>query len=178
MKFERVKEIEQYIKSLDNFETFDEVKVIVTEEINNLDHYHAYVYRNNQLVYIIYIYAKNGEIKEDEFFEEKVRLRSALIWLTEQLIEARPELDKSSASYDDFKLVSRIEHCNVDYFLEIYSEDEILFDLKKVVKDSSSDVEVRHEYKTSEPQLISRLYEVLDQFDSLEKKGNWSYGNE
>lgn len=172
MKFERVKEIEQYIKRLDPCEVFDKVEVHVTEEINNLDHYHAHVYRNDQLVYIIYIYAKNGKIIEDESFEDRVRLRSVLIWLTEQLIETRPELDKSSASYDDFKLVSRIEHCNVDYFLEVYSEDEILFDLKKIVKDSSSDVEVRHEYKTSEPQLISCLYEVLDQFDQLEKKGN------
>ena len=172
MKFERVKEIEQYIKSLDDLETFDEVKVIVTEEINNLDHYHAYVYRNEKLVYIIYIYAKNGEIKEDEFFEEKVRLRSALIWLTEQLIEARPELDKPSASFDDFKLVSRIDQFDVEYFLEVYSEDEILFDLKKILKDSSGDVEIRKEYKTSEPKSILDFQKVLSQFDRLEKKGN------
>lgn len=172
MKFERVKEIEQYIKGLDDFETFDEVKVIVTEEINKLDHYSAYVYRNDKLVYIIYIYAKNGVIAEDEFFEERVRLRSALIWLTEQLIETRPELDKSSASFDDFKLVSRIERVDVDYFLEVYSEDEILFDLKKVVKDSSGDVEARYEYKTSEPQPISDFKRVFEQFDRLEKKGN------
>lgn len=172
MKFERVKEIEQYIKSLDDFKTFDEVKVIVTEEINKLDHYSAYVHRNNKLVYIIYIYAKNGVIAEDEFFEERVRLRSALIWLTEQLIEARPELDKSSASFDDFKLVSRIELVDVDYFLEVYSEDEILFDLKKVVKDSGGDVEARYEYKTSEPQPIADFKRVFERFDRLEKKGN------
>lgn len=95
--------------------------------------------------------------------------------MTEQLIEARPELAKSSASFNDFKLVSRIERFNIEYVLEVYSEDEILFDLKKIVKDSSGDVEVCHEYKTSESQLISRLYEVLDQFDRLEKKGNVSY---
>ena len=172
MKFERVKEIEQYIKSLDDFETFDEVKVLVTEEVNKLDNYRAYIYRNNQIVYIIYIRAKNGVIAEDEFFEERVRLRSALIWLTEQLIEARPELDKSSASYDDFKLVSRIEQSYVDYFLEVYSEDEILFDLKKILKDSCGDVEVRKEYKTSEPKSILDFQKVLSQFDRLEKKGN------
>lgn len=172
MKFERVKEIEQYIKSLDDFETFDEVKVFVTEEVNKLDNYRAYIYRNDRIVYIIYIHAKNGEIAEDEFFEERVRLRSALIWLTEQLIEARPELDKSSASFDDFKLVSRIERIDVDYFLEVYSEDEILFDLKKIVKDSSGDIEVRKEYKTSEPKSILDFKRVLDQFDRLEKKGN------
>lgn len=172
MKFERAKEIEQYIKSLDDFETFDEVKVRVTEEVNNLDNYRAYIYRNDRIVYIIYIHAKNGEIAEDEFFEERVRLRSALIWLTEQLIEARPELDQSSASYDDFKLVSRIERFDVDYFLEVYSEDEILFDLKKIVKDSSGEVEVRHEYKTYEPKSILDFKKVLEQFDRLEKKGN------
>lgn len=172
MKFERVKEIEQYIKSLDDFETFDEVKVRVTEEVNNLDNYRAYIYRNDRIVYIIYIHAKNGEIAEDEFFEERVRLRSALIWLTEQLIEARPELDKSSASFDDFKLVSRIELVDVDYFLEVYSEDEILFDLKKVVKDYGGDVEARYEYKTSEPQPIADFKRVFEQFDRLEKKGN------
>ena len=172
MKFERVKEIEQYIKGLDDFETFDEVKVRVTEEVSNLDNYRAYIYRNDRIVYIIYIHDKNGVIVEDEFFEERVRLRSALIWLTEQLIEARPELDKSSASYDDFKLVSRIERFNVDYFLEVYSEDEILFDLKKIVKDSGGDVEVRHEYKTSESKSILDFKKVLDQFDRLEKKGD------
>ena len=172
MKFERVKEIEQYIKSLDDFETFDEVKVIVTEEVNKLDNYRAYIYRNDRIVYIIYIHAKNDEIAEDEFFEERVRLRSALIWLTEQLIEARQELDKSSASYDDFKLVSRIERFNVDYFLEVYSEDEILFDLKKIVKDSSGDVEVNREYKTSETRSILDFKKVLEQFDRLEKKGD------
>ena len=68
MKFERVKEIEQYIKSLDDFETFDEVKVHVTEEVNKLDNYRAYIYRNDRIVYIIYSHAKNGEIAEDEFF--------------------------------------------------------------------------------------------------------------
>ena len=172
MKFERVKEIEQYIKSLDDFETFDEVKVFVTEEVNKLDNYQAYIYRNDRIVYIIYIHAKNSEIAEDEFFEERVRLRSALIWLTEQLIEARPELDKSSVSFDDFKLVSRIERIDVDYFLEVYSEDEILFDLKKIVKDSGGDVEVRKEYKTSEPKSILDFKRVLDRFDRLEKKGN------
>ena len=172
MKFERVKEIEQYIKSLDDFETFDEVKVLVTEEVNKLDNYRAYIYRNDRLINIIYIYAKNGVIAEDEFFEDRVRLRSALIWLTEQLVEARPELDKSSASFDDFKLVSRIERIDVDYFLEVYSEDEILFDLKKIVKDSSGDVEIRKEYKTSEPKSILDFQKVLSQFDKLEKKGN------
>ena len=172
MKFERVKEVEQYIKSLDACNVFDEVQVHVTEEINKSDSYHAYVYRNDELVYIIHVYARNGNIAKDEFFEDEVRLRSALIWLTEQLIETRPELAESSASFNDFKLVSRIERFNAEYVLEVYSEDEILFDLKKIVKDYSGDVEVRHEYKTSEPQLISRLYEVLDQFDRLEKKGN------
>ena len=172
MKFERAKEIEQYIKGLDDFETFDEVKVRVTEEVNNLDNYRAYIYRNDRIVYIIYIHDKNGVIVEDEFFEERVRLRSALIWLTEQLIEARPELDQSSASYDDFKLVSRIERFNVDYFLKVYSEDEILFDLKKIVKDSSGDVEIHKEYKTSEPKSILDFKKVLEQFDRLEKKGN------
>ena len=172
MKFERVKEIEQYIKSLDDFETFDKVEVHVTEEINKSDCYRAYVYRNDKLVYIIHVYARNGNIAKDEFFEEEVRLRSALIWLTEQLIEARPELDKSSASFDDFKLVSRIEQFDVEYFLEVYSEDEILFDLKKIVKDSSGGVEVRHKYKTSEPKSILDFKKVLDQFDRLEKKGN------
>ena len=170
MKFERVKEIEQYIKSLDDFETFDEVKVLVTEEVNKLDNYRAYIYRNDRLINIIYIYAKNGVIAEDEFFEDRVRLRSALIWLTEQLIEARPELDKSSASYDDFKLVSRIERFNVDYFLEVYSEEEILFDLKKIVKDFSGDVEVNLEYKTSEPKSILDFKNILEQFDRLEKE--------
>lgn len=111
-------------------------------------------------------------LRKTNFFEDRVRLRSALIWLTEQLIEARPELDKSSASYDDFKLVSRIERFNVDYFLEVYSEEEILFDLKKIVKDSSGDVEVRHEYKTSEPKSITDFKKVFKQFDKLEKKGN------
>jgi len=172
MKFERVKEIEQYIKGLDDFETFDEVKVLVTEEINKLDHYKAYVYRNEELVYIIYIYAKNGKIAEDESFEDRVRLRSALIQLTEQLIEARPELRKSSASFDDFKLVSRIEQHDVNYLLEIYQEDEILFDLEKVVTDQSSEVEARYKYKTSEPRSILDFKKVLDQFDRLEKKGN------
>lgn len=172
MKFERVKEIEQYIKDLDDYEMFDEVKVLVTEEVNKLDNYRAYIYRNDRIVYIIYIHAKNGVIANDEFFEDRVRLRSALIWLTEQLIEARPELDKSSASYDDFKLVSRIEQSYVDYFLEVYYEDEILFDLKKIVKDSSGDVEVRHEYKTSEPKSILDFKKVFEQFEKLENKGN------
>lgn len=172
MKFERVKEIEQYIKSLDACNVFDEVQVHVTEEINKSDSYRAYVYRNDELVYIIYVYARNGNIAKDEFFEDEVRLRSVLIWLTEQLIEARPELDKSSASFDDFKLVSRIKRFNVEYVLEVYSEDEILFDLKKIVKDSSGGVEVRHKYKTSEPKSILDFKKVLDQFDRLEKKGN------
>ena len=172
MKFDRSKEIEQYIKSLDACEVFDEVKVHVTEEINKSECYHAYVYRNDEIVYIIHVYARNGNIAKDEFFEDEVRLRSALIWLTEQLIEARPELAESSASFNDFKLVSRIERFNVDYFLEVYSEDEILFDLKKIVKDSSGDVEVRHEYKTSEPKSILDFKKVLDQFDRLEKKGD------
>lgn len=68
MKSERVKEIEQYIKSLDECEAFDRVKVLVTEEVNKLDNYRAYIYRNDRLINIIYIYAKNGVIAEDEFF--------------------------------------------------------------------------------------------------------------
>lgn len=79
MKFERVKEIEQYIKGLDACNVFDEVQVHVTEEINKSDSYHAHVYRNDELVYIIYVYARNGNIAKDEFFEDEVRLRSALI---------------------------------------------------------------------------------------------------
>ena len=76
MKFERVKEIEQYIKSLDECEAFDRVKVVSIERFNRFDRYTVGIYLNDRLHEIASISIKNGSIITNEGFESQIKIAS------------------------------------------------------------------------------------------------------
>lgn len=66
MKFDRSKEIEQYIKSLDECEVFDRVKVVSIERFDRFDRYTVGIYLNDRLHKIASISIKNGSIITNE----------------------------------------------------------------------------------------------------------------
>ena len=76
MKFDRSKEIEQYIKSLDECEAFDRVKVVSIERFNRFDRYTVGIYLNDRLHEIASISIKNGSIVTNAGFESQIKLAS------------------------------------------------------------------------------------------------------
>ena len=79
MKFDRSKEIEQYIKSLDECEVFNRVKVVSIERFDRFDRFDRYtvgIYLNDQLHKIASISVKNGSIITNEEFESKIKSSS------------------------------------------------------------------------------------------------------
>ena len=78
MKFERVKEIEQYIESLDECNTFDKVKVVSIEKFDRFDRYTVGIYLNDRLHEIASISVKDGSIVTNEEFESQIKLASVV----------------------------------------------------------------------------------------------------
>lgn len=78
MKFDRSKEIEQYIKSLDECEAFDRVKVVGIERFNRFDRYTVGIYLNDRLHEIASISIKNGSIVTNEEFESQIKIASSV----------------------------------------------------------------------------------------------------
>lgn len=76
MKFDQSKEIEQYIKSLDECEAFDRVKVVSIERFNRFDRYTVGIYLNDRLHEIASISIKNGSIVTNKEFESQIKLVS------------------------------------------------------------------------------------------------------
>lgn len=79
MKSERVKEIEQYIKNLDECEAFDRVKVVSIERFDRFDRFDRFtvaIYLNDRLYEIASISVKNGSILTNEEFESQIKLAS------------------------------------------------------------------------------------------------------
>lgn len=78
MKFDQSKEIEQYIKSLDECEAFDRVKVVSIERFNRFDRYTVGIYLNDRLHEIASISIKNGSIVTNEEFESQIKIASSV----------------------------------------------------------------------------------------------------
>ena len=78
MKSERVKEIEQYIKSLDECDEFDKVKVISIERFDRFDRYTLGIYLKDQLYKIAHLSVKNRSILTNEEFESQIKLASSV----------------------------------------------------------------------------------------------------
>lgn len=76
MKFDQSQEIEQYIKSLDECEAFDRVKVVSIERFDRFDRYTVGIYLNDQLHEIASISVKNGSIITNEEFESQIKSAS------------------------------------------------------------------------------------------------------
>ena len=76
MKFDRSREIEQYIKSLDECEAFDRVKVVSIERFDRFDRYTVGIYLNDRLHEIASISIKNGSIVTNEEFESQIKIAS------------------------------------------------------------------------------------------------------
>ena len=76
MKFDRSREIEQYIKSLDECEAFDRVKVVSIERFDRFDRYTVGIYLNDRLHEIASISIKNCSIITNAGFESQIKLAS------------------------------------------------------------------------------------------------------
>lgn len=76
MKFDQSKEIEQYIKSLDECEAFDRVKVVSIERFDRFDRYTVGIYLNDRLHEIASVSVKNGSIVTNVVFESQIKLAS------------------------------------------------------------------------------------------------------
>ncbi len=85
MKFELVKEIEHYIKSLDECQMFEEVRVVSVEKFNRFDRYTVCVYRNQKILRFFHLIVKNGKIVNDANFEMQIRAISFTTSLLEEL---------------------------------------------------------------------------------------------
>ena len=85
MKFDRSKEIEQYIKSLDECEAFDRVKVVSIERFDKFDRYTVCVYRNQKILRFFHLIVKNGKIVNDANFEMQILAISFTTSLLEEL---------------------------------------------------------------------------------------------
>lgn len=78
MKFDRSQEIEQYIKSLDECESFNRVKVVSIERFDRFDRFTVAIYLNDRLYEIASISVKNGSILTNEEFESQIKLASSV----------------------------------------------------------------------------------------------------
>lgn len=76
MKFDLSREIEQYVKSLDECEAFDRVKVVSIERFDRFDRYTVGIYLNDRLYEIVSISIKNGSIVTNKEFESQIKLSS------------------------------------------------------------------------------------------------------
>lgn len=79
MKFDRSKEIERYIKSLDECEAFDEVKVVNVEKFDRFDRFTIGIYLKDQLYKIAHVSMKNGSIVTNEEFESQIKMISQAV---------------------------------------------------------------------------------------------------
>ena len=84
MKFDRSKEIEQYIKSLDECEAFDRVKVVSIERFDRFDRYK-----------IASISVKNGSIITNEEFESKIKSSSKIADTIKTLLNEKDDLNRA-----------------------------------------------------------------------------------
>lgn len=78
MRFDQSKEIEQYIKSLDECEAFDRVKVVSIERFDRFDRYTVGIYLKDRLHEIASISIKNGSIVTNEELESQIKLASSV----------------------------------------------------------------------------------------------------
>lgn len=76
MKFDRSKEIEQYVKSLDECEAFDRVKVVSIEKFDRFDRYTVGIYLDDRLHEIASISVKDGSIVTNKEFESQIKIVS------------------------------------------------------------------------------------------------------
>lgn len=76
MRFDQSKEIEQYIKNLDECEAFDRVKVVSIERFDRFDRYTVGIYLNDRLHEIASVSVKNGSIVTNVVFESQIKLAS------------------------------------------------------------------------------------------------------
>lgn len=95
MKFERAKEIEQYIKSLDECEAFDRVKVVSIEKFDRFDRYTVGIYLNDRLHEIASISIKNGSIVTNEEFESQIKIASSVAEMLKSISNALYSLNEA-----------------------------------------------------------------------------------
>ena len=76
MKSKRVKEIQQYIKSLDKCDVFSKVKVVSIENFNRFDRYTIAIYLEDQLYEIAHLSVKYGSILTNDDFESQIKIAS------------------------------------------------------------------------------------------------------
>lgn len=95
MKFDRSKEIEQYIKSLDECEAFDRVKVVSIERFDSFDRYTVGIYLNDRLHEIASISIKNGSIVTNEEFESKIKSSSKIADMIKTLLNEGDDLNRA-----------------------------------------------------------------------------------
>ena len=95
MKSERVKEIEQYIKSLDECNTFDKVKVVSIEKFDRFDRYTVGIYLNDRLHEIASISVKDGSIVTNEEFESQIKLASSVAEMLKSSSNALQSLNEA-----------------------------------------------------------------------------------
>lgn len=95
MKFDRSKEIEQYIKSLDECEVFDRVKVVSIERFDRFDRYTVGIYLNDRLHKIASISIKNGSIVTNEKFESKIKSSSKIADTIKTLLNKSDDLNRA-----------------------------------------------------------------------------------
>lgn len=95
MKFDQSKEIEQYIKSLDECEAFDRVKVVSIERFDRFDRYTVGIYLNDRLHEIASISIKNGSIVTNEEFESQIKLASSVAEILKSSSNALQSLNEA-----------------------------------------------------------------------------------
>ena len=95
MKFDRSKEIEQYIKSLDECEVFDRVKVVSIERFDRFDRYTVGIYLNDRLHKIASISIKNGSIITNEKFESQIKSASKVTDMIKTLLNESDDLNRA-----------------------------------------------------------------------------------
>ena len=95
MKFDRSKEIEQYIKSLDECEAFDRVKVVSIEKFDRFDRYTVGIYLNDRLHEIASISVKSDSIVTNEEFESQIKLASSAAEMLKSSSNALQGLNQS-----------------------------------------------------------------------------------
>lgn len=95
MKFDQSKEIEQYIKSLDECEAFDRVKVVSIERFDRFDRYTVGIYLNDRLHKIASISIKNGSIVTNEEFESQIKSASRVADILKSCSSAVDDLNSA-----------------------------------------------------------------------------------
>lgn len=95
MKFDRSKEIEQYIKSLDECEAFDRVKVVSIERFDRFDRYTVGIYLNDRLHKIASISVKNSSIITNDEFESQIKSVSRVADMIKTLLNESDDLNRA-----------------------------------------------------------------------------------